>query len=156
MPKPEDIAKALAWYSQAASMPMVDPMDFSDKYNTALNQNETAAYQKWLATLPEYQRNARDYDMQGVFKAGLGKSANGHFPDTFKKPNHPTFSTESKYSGVDGNMGGAWSELPQGKWAFTPAASTVKKPLWDQAALEKYFAENEPTATLNQKDSHGR
>ena len=149
MPKPSDIAKALTRYDELASMSMVDPLDYSGKYNTPLNPAEAAAYQKWLATLPDYQRNTRDYDMQGAFKAGLGKSANGHFPDTFKKPNHPTFSTESQYSGVEGNMGGTWSPLPGGKWAFAPAASGIKKPLWDEAALREYFARNEPDATLN-------
>jgi hypothetical protein len=122
---------------------MVDPTDFSSKYNTPLTPAETAAYQAWLQTLPDYQRNTRDYDMQGAFKAGLGRSGNGHFPDTFKKPNHPTFSDQSKYSGQEGYVGGKWDELPNDRWSFTPGVSQVRNPVLDPDYVREYFARAE-------------
>jgi hypothetical protein len=38
--------------------------------------------------------------MRGYWKANPGgkPDSRGHFPDTFKLPNHPTFSAESKYA----------------------------------------------------------
>lgn len=49
-----------------------------------------------------------DYDYFGLFNK-LGKNAgqynsNTHFPDTYKKPTHPTFSNESQYAAF-GNPG---------------------------------------------------
>jgi hypothetical protein len=47
--------------------------------------------------------------LRGAFKAGLRPSANGHWPDTYKKPNHPTFSVESQYAtGADRAKAGHW------------------------------------------------
>ncbi|HXK19672.1 MAG TPA: hypothetical protein VNG33_17800, partial [Polyangiaceae bacterium] len=46
-----------------------------------------------------------DYDYQAAERAGVKPDpATGHMPDTFKKPNHMTFSNESQYSGKDGNQ----------------------------------------------------
>mgnify|MGYP006291813853 CR=1 FL=1 len=125
-----------------------DTMDFTDKYNTPLTAKETKEYQAWLQTLPEFQRSTRDYDLQGAFKAGLNPAENGHFPDTFKKPNHPTFSNQSKYHGVEGYMGGNWIPLKNGQWAFAPGVSKVRQPIWDQASLQDYFARVEPNSLL--------
>jgi hypothetical protein len=140
------VYNALASFAQPPTM--VDPMDFSDKYNTPLKPAEKKEYQKWLMTLPEYQRNARDYDLQGAFKAGLNPAENGHFPDAFKKPNHPTFSDQSKYSGVEGHVGGSWSKLANGQWAFTPGVSKVREPMWSPEDLKAYFSRVEPNNIL--------
>lgn len=48
-----------------------------------------------------------DYDLRGAYEAGLVPGENGHFSDLFKKPNHPTFSIESKYYKPG---------LPAGRW----------------------------------------
>jgi hypothetical protein len=37
------------------------------------------------------------YDYVSAYFAGLNRGSGGHFPDTFKLPGHPTFSTESIY-----------------------------------------------------------
>lgn len=86
--------------------------DFTDKYNTKLSDSDEAKFQEWA------QKNNRlgdlfDYDMRGFWKSGDAQAANGHFPDTYKKPNHPTFSNESQYDGSklpDGSIahGGSW------------------------------------------------
>src|SRR4051812_39929817 len=77
------------------------PID--DAFNTALTPDEEAQFGKWKAKNAPNDSGA-DYDLRGAFKAGLtpaGPEAGaneGHWPDTFKKPNHPTFSVESKYA----------------------------------------------------------
>lgn len=91
---------------------------FTDNFDTPLIDKEQSLYQKWLLTLPEYQRNNYDYDLQGAFKSGLS-SDGGHFPDTYKKPNHETFSTQSQYSGISGQYGGHWIEI-NGRWFYFP------------------------------------
>lgn len=56
---------------------------------------------------PLDQKNAMtgmgDYDYYGLFSSLMGKpsqyNSETHFPDKYKKPNHPTFSTESMYAG---------------------------------------------------------
>jgi len=41
-----------------------------------------------------------DYDMRGLWKANPGAAPDerGHWPDTYKLPNHPTFSSQSVYA----------------------------------------------------------
>lgn len=69
-------------------------------YDTRLAAGEEAGFQSWK------QQNApsdsgMDYDLRGAFKAGVTRDpVTGHMPDTFKKPNHPTFSNESQYGRV--------------------------------------------------------
>ena len=83
--------------------------------------------------------------MQGAFLAGVQSSSNGHLPDTFKKPNHPTFSIDSKYHNVDAKQGGWWLELPNGEWLFVPSETN-----WQQNGdfLEDYFKVAEPYGYL--------
>lgn len=55
----------------------------------------------------------KTYDYKGYFESdpqAAMKTARGggHFPDTFKTPNHPTFSNESKYS-APWAEGGSWT-----------------------------------------------
>lgn len=51
-----------------------------------------------------------DYDFRAAFNAGIKPDPiTGHWPDTFKKPNHPTFSNESIYAkGENANKAGRW------------------------------------------------
>jgi len=55
--------------------------------------------------------NELDYDYYSFYKNGEYKNRNynikKHFPDTYKRPNHKTFSTESIYSTKE-NPGGTW------------------------------------------------
>lgn len=77
------------------------PID--EAFNTALSPDEEAQFGEWKSKNAPNDSGA-DYDLRGAFKAGLtpaGPEAGvneGHWPDTFKKPNHPTFSVESKYA----------------------------------------------------------
>jgi len=94
--------------------PVADPLDYSDKYNTQLEEEEEEQYRIWLEALSEQEgrdvsKDQFDYDTRGLFRSlGGALPQPGHGPDTFKKPNHPTFSNESVYHGIDGLEGGHW------------------------------------------------
>ena len=67
-------------------------------FDTHLPTNQESAYTRWKAQYAPGD-SGQDYDLRGAFKAGLKPdTATGHWPDTFKKPGHPTFSDESKYA----------------------------------------------------------
>jgi hypothetical protein len=95
-----------------------DPeMMFKDKYNTELTKEEEKDFDKWAEE--ESKKQGRDilmdkgaYDVQGFWKSGDWKNrdADNHGTDTWKKPNHPTFSNQSKYNGAGGWYGGNWTE----------------------------------------------
>lgn len=94
-----------------------------DKFETKLNPDEEEQFSAWKQQYAPKDSGV-DYDLRGAFKAGLKPGENGHWPDTFKKPNHPTFSNESIYA----------KEVPEkaGHWfgdAFTPAPTTQSVPL---------------------------
>ena len=123
---------------------MADPKDLSDMYNTPLPAEAEAKYQKW-ATDNNRTGDAYDYDMRGAWAKGLTGDGRGHFPDTFKKPNHPTFSDQSQYHGTDGMFGGRWSQA-DGKDQFEPGpANTHWRPL---SQLQNYFKDVEPNGVL--------
>lgn len=66
-------------------------------YETTLTDSEEQAFKDWKIKYAPADSGA-DYDLRGAFKAGITPDAKtGHWPDTFKKPNHPTFSPESIY-----------------------------------------------------------
>lgn len=121
--------------------PKSDPRDFSNQYNTELSDEDEKGYQKW-AKEKGRTKDDYDYDMRGAWKEGVQQSENGHFPDTYKKPNHPTFSDESKYHGKDGNEGGKWAKKDGDKYTFTPGKTNMKH--WKADELRGYFSEREP------------
>ena len=123
------------------------PVDYSGSFNTPISPDEEAAFQKWAGPRAG---DLSDYDLRGAWKAGATASPNGHLPDTFKKPNHPTFSNESKYSGEQ-TPGGEWIDKGDGKWAFKPTPYNIQA--YGEGALENYFRENEPEATLEMAET---
>lgn len=125
-----------------ASVP--DNSDFTDLYNTPLSNGQEASFQSWLRTTGK-QNDLRDYDLRGAFASGVAKDPRGHLPDTWKKPNHPTFSTESKYNGVNGAQGGEWVKSGDG-WQFK--ASPFNVGMRGKEGLREYFQEVEPDSKL--------
>jgi hypothetical protein len=74
------------------------------RFDTPLSDEDEQAFQAWKQNYAPHDSGA-DYDLRGAFKAGLRPDAkSGHWPDTFKKPNHPTFSDQSTYA-KDGSPG---------------------------------------------------
>ena len=118
-----------------------DPeMIFKEKYNTPLTKEEKIEYDAWVAA--ESKRQGRDitwdlgtYDIQGFWKSGdhMRMDKDNHGSDKWKKPNHPTFSNQSKYHNVDGYVGGTWAE----DGGYTPSAYTAK--LYDKNYYDRLF-----------------
>jgi hypothetical protein len=111
--------------------------DLTNQYNTQLTPEQEAAFLKAYPNPKDWY----DYDMRGAWLAGAGQAGNGHYPDTYKKPNHPTFSTGSQYSRGP-QIGGTWSDLGNGKWAFQ--ASPVNLQFMSPYELKDYFSRVEP------------
>lgn len=88
------------------------------------------------------------YDTEAWKAAGSPKDPEtGHGPDTFKLPNHITFSDESMYHGKEGNEGGHWSKLADDRWAFTPSMTNLEH--HSMGELKAYFKKYEPGNVLN-------
>jgi hypothetical protein len=117
--------------------------NMKEMYNTHLAPADEAAYQQWVA---KTGGRDEDYDLRGAFKAGITPDERGHFPDTYKKPNSPTFSDESIYHGVDNQIGGNWSQDKEGKWTFTAGEGNFIHQSPNE--LLEYWKLAEPNATL--------
>ena len=124
----------------------VDPYDFSDRYNTKLSHEEEAQFQKW-AKMQGREKDVYDYDIRGAWKelktGKMSEDERGHLGDKYKKPNHPTFSDQSKYNGIDGYVGGTWSE-ENGKTVYRVSKSNTMS----KAQLKRYFERVEPDVIL--------
>lgn len=92
-----------------------------------------------------------DYDMEAFLRANPGFKAEPgqHYPDTYKRPNHPTFSDESIYHN-EKNQGGHWSVGPDGRDVFTPGPANLQHHTIEE--LQDYFQRVEPGNTLNVPD----
>lgn len=110
-------------------------------FNTPIPNERQQAYQQWLNQLPSNLHSSYDYDIQGAFLGGA-KPEGGHLTDQYKKPNHMTFSVESQYSGRNGEIGGKWVPLPNGKVAFYASPTNLK--YHSRQELEDYFKKYEP------------
>ncbi len=87
-------------------------------YQTALSTAQEASFRAWkLRHAPT--DSGIDYDYRGAFLAGVTADASGHWPDTYKKPNHPTFSVESIYAHLRPERAGRWA----GEHFIPPGAS---------------------------------
>jgi hypothetical protein len=126
----------------------MDPLDFTDHYNTPLDPYDEQTFLQW-AKANNRLNDSYDYDMRGAWKAGAGQAGNGHYPDTFKKPNHPTFSDQSQYHGQDGFFGGRWAQAPDGSWDFVPGSANLHFRSSDD--LQDYFRKVEPGNRLKLK-----
>lgn len=122
--------------------------DLTDQYNTPLTPNEQMAYEVWAKTGGRDPIKERaDYDLQGYYKNTNGAPlTEGHLTDQFKKPNHPTFSSESQYSDGKNFIGGQWQKLPNGKFNFVPGRTNLQ--YWGPQGLQQYFDKYEPDTQL--------
>ena len=120
----------------------IDPeFKYKNRFNTILSKKDMKMFDVWANTpmidgrLPINDIGA--YDVMGYWKEyikhGINPNdADNHGPDKYKKPNHPTFSDESKY---------ASKRFPGGTWeddgAFNPAPHTKK--LYTREYYEEMF-----------------
>jgi hypothetical protein len=124
-------------------MPTEDPeMMYVDKFNTPLNKKEQKEFDQWAAK--ESKRRGRNilmdkgaYDVQGFWKSGDYKKMDkdNHGTDTWKKPNHPTFSNQSNYHGLDGFYGGNWTN----EAGYQPSKQTAD--MYGPSYYSRLFAE---------------
>lgn len=123
--------------------------DYTDKYNTPIPPEKQAAFNSWVqskkqATGKNPLGDRYDYDVNGYWLSGAANDPRGHGPDTFKKPNHPTFSDESIYNGVNGNYGGHWGDDN----TYSPSPTNLQHR--SMGELQDYFKQVEPDVKLKQ------
>lgn len=121
-----------------------EPPDMTTMFNTQLAPQEEQAFQAWAQKMKR-SNDLFDYDLRGAWKANAQEAANGHLPDTYKKPNHPTFSNESIYNGEAGMAGGRWVQTRDG-WKFEASHSNLE--FFTPQELQGYFKRAEPDAVL--------
>lgn len=121
------------------------PPDMTGQFNTQLSPDEERKFQTWV-TASGRARDLIDYDLRGAWKADAKQAANGHLPDTWKKPNHPTFSVESMYNGNGGLVGGRWIGDDKAGWSFQPGPANYS--VYGLPNLERYMTKYEPGVKL--------
>ena len=91
------------------SLEKVGPYDTPLGDKTLLgNQADAAKYALWKSRVSPYD-SGEDYDLQGQYKRPLDASS-GYGNDTYKKPNHPSFSRDSQYAvGDQAQHAGYWT-----------------------------------------------
>ncbi len=140
------------------------PIDFTDDFNTPIPEEVEPLFERWIA-LKDAERKAQgrggvlrdkaDYDIQGFFLAeakgqeGIFDETTGHGTDEFKKPNHPTFSTDSRYHGISGFRGGTFKGN-----SFSPSEDNIR--LFGGGNLREYFKRFEQGVTLEPIGSFNR
>ena len=126
---------------------MSDPLDFSNKYNTPLSKDEEKKFKQW-AIKNNKLNDLYDYDLKGAWKAlqegKISPDERGHLSDMFKKPNHPTFSDQSIYHGIDNYFGGSWINDNKGGYIYKASPTSLRKP----EELQQYFKKYEPNVLL--------
>ncbi len=105
-----DAIKNLGWMTDPEPQSLVNRSHQAKNisFDTPLNDQEETKFQEWKQ---KYAPNdsGQDYDLRGAFKSGLTPDADtGHWPDTYKKPNHPTFSDQSIYAKDRPDLAGRW------------------------------------------------
>lgn len=126
-------------------------LDLTDYYNTDLSKEDRAKFGDWLKdqsskTGRDVKKDLYDYDLGGWFqKNGAQELSGAHLTDEYKKPNHPTFSNQSVYHGVDGVEGGQWDSNTDGSYTFTPGSTNT----YDPTDLVDYFTTVEKGNKLN-------
>jgi hypothetical protein len=103
--------------------PQVEPID--DAKAEAAAQREAGQSVPFSEWKKKYAPNdsGEDYDLRAAHKAGIVPDAQGHMPDTFKKPNHPTFSVESQFVMDAPTKAGYW----KGDKFVQPAAVNLRE-----------------------------
>ena len=126
---------------------------FTENFNTPLSPFQELSFQAWMERNNRPPEELIDYDLRGFWKDNQSFAENGHGSDMYKKPNHPTFSDESKYHNTEAPWGGVfeggtWSEDKKGNVSYTPTA-TMLKYTHSLNDMHRYMKEYEPDVKLN-------
>lgn len=116
------------------------------------NSYADGGYLDWLSKVKEWKPGIENdidsdnpsYDYKGFYMEDPQRAwdmikgdPKSHFVDTYKRPNHPTFSDESIYSTPD-TPGGHWYENygGSGRWVYEPSEYTKPRYKETRRALE--------------------
>lgn len=91
-------------------------------------QQQEVDYQKWRNRLPKRLQYEGNYNLRQFWydTPNTPISPNMHFPDFYKMPNHPSFSSHSQYmTPTNRYLGGQWKETDS-SWDYTPYNDYVK------------------------------
>jgi hypothetical protein len=138
---------------------MADDSYWVKNFNTKLTPDNEVRFKNWVDV--QSKKRGRDlnndlnnYDLRGYWEGGgHSDSEKGHMPDTYKKPNHDSFSDESKYHGTPDNnsggryQGGRWIGDDENGWSYQPSARMLQT-THNSNQLRQYFADNEPDVML--------
>lgn len=122
-----EIARLAKGEQAAPAVRRLESGDSSNGYNTELTAGAEAGYQNWPGQKGD---TGGDYDLRGAYAAGYDRDGSGHLPDTFKKPNHETFSDESKYSKGLEHLAGSWDGD-----TYKPGKASNQPPPWLRAYM---------------------
>lgn len=130
-----------------------------ESFMTELDRTDLPRYNRWFRSLPKNLRWTEDYDLPGVWLEKLGKpdryvpsAQNGHLSDYGKKPNHITFSDESKWHdpSIPERTGGHWERIAGDNPRFWPGPGNKAT----DEELEAYFEKYEPDYVVMPKDDY--
>lgn len=110
-----------------ASVAAPDQTDYQNdpRFGTSMPMDREKDWQRWAARNVPQGDTGQDYDYTGAFLAGQERGGpDGHLPDTFKRPNHETFSVESKYAPLAPDKAGYWG--PDGEYVAPPEKATLR------------------------------
>ncbi len=133
---------------------------YNENFNTPIPPELQKDWLDWVGK--ESKKTGRNilndlssYDMQGYwlnegrqnksYEVNIPEKPSDHYPDTYKKPNHPTFSDDSIYHGQSGFIGGHWEQVGK-KWKFTPSKTNLS--FNSPQRLFEYFRRTDPDSTL--------
>lgn len=112
-----------------------DPVPLPPK--TKLSPVQEQNYTTWRSQLPSSLQYEGNYDLRRLWleNPDTKPSANMHFPDRYKLPNHPTFSNESMYfTPLNQHMAGRWVETDS-SWNYTPYNPQYKSRIIEKKRL---------------------
>lgn len=118
-----------------------------------LTTNDISDYDSFIKYLNQTGRgSSEDYDLKGFYednelfpewlKQESKNPGKAHMKDTYKKPNHFTWSIDSKNGQ---NFGGKWFGDDESGWVFWASPFNMSQHTFDQY---KEYWNNEPNATL--------
>ena len=127
--------------------------DFRGQYETILAGDQEEEYQRRVKAGELRDGDNYDYDVRAFHAAGGVTDERGHGSDIGKKPNHPTFSDQSKYHGTkmpNGKIaqGGKWY-TKNGVPHFRPGKTNLE--IYGLNNLRRYMARHEKGVVLDDR-----
>jgi len=121
-----------------------------NKIKPLMAMKKYPTFEEFYSMIPSYKKDTSSYDLRSYYNANPSAALefikpNTHAPDTYKLPNHITFSEESIYH-TPNTPGGKWS-FENGKDVFYASPLNIKN-AGGVENLKKYFIKYEPKVKL--------